>query len=174
MHRFRPSRTLPVLLVAAGLAVSGCGGSADDGDTETAYVKSYQTACKALNDQVKAFQTDMAGLASVDPEDPSGMATIKSGFGEMLASMRTQFGAMADATAPERFADFQKQVVAHADQLDTTIGDVADVIAKVKEFDGLAEIGGSIEKAKFAGGEEIPDALVERAPACDEVRQRQS
>lgn len=165
MHHSRLRLTLPALLVTAGLAVSGCGG--DDGGDEAAYVKTYETACKTVADQTKAFEAETAKLATTADSDPAGAAaTLKAGATKLFTTTGEQIQVMADADAPKKFADFQKSVKESADKATETVAKANAAVAEVKTLEDFGSLGDKIGELKVAGGDKLPADLAKQAPSC--------
>lgn len=165
MHHSRLRLTLPALLVTAGLAVSGCGG--DDGGDETAYVKTYETACKTVADQTKAFEAETSKLATTADADPAAAAaTLKTGATKLFTTIGEQIQVMAKADAPKKFADFQKSVEENADQAKAAVTKANAAVADVKTLDDFGSLGDKLGELKVAGGDKLPADLSKQAPSC--------
>lgn len=166
MNHSRLRLTLPVLLVTAGLAASGCG-SSDDGGDEAAYVKTYETACKTITAQGKAFEAETAKLATTADADPAAAAaTLKAGATKLFTTTGEQIQVMADADAPKKFADFQKSVKASADKAKETVAQANAAVAGVKSLEDFGNLGDKIGELKISGGDKLPADLAKQAPAC--------
>jgi hypothetical protein len=157
--------SVPAIAAVAALAFSGCGG--DDGGNEADYVKTYETACKAVNDEVAALQKSVTDAAKAAGSDQTKIVpAMKSGMTKLFDTFGTQIKAMADADAPKEFEKFQDSVEKGSEQVQKGITQVKSQIAKANTPQQLGSVLQNIQSLDFGSSEPLPKALGEKAPSC--------
>jgi hypothetical protein len=149
-------------------ALAGCGG--DGGGDEEAYVRTYESACKAIIDAPERARTEAQGI---DPSQSQAAAVedLKQVIGGVFSDMEQAFNQLIDAEAPDKWADFQDSVRESGDEARKAFDEAQQQLEDVKTLDELDSVGQAFENVEVST-DDLPADLAEAAPSCNRLEQQ--
>jgi hypothetical protein len=156
----RLTRLATVCLTAA--ALGGCGG--DGGGDEETYVRTYESACKAISDAPERARTEAQNIDTTQGE-AAAIEEYKQVLTSVFADMEKAFDQLIDAEAPDKWADFQSSVRESGDEARQAFNETRQRLQEVETADDLATAGDAFDKVEI-NTDDLPADLAEAAPSC--------
>lgn len=164
---FRRTRLLvPVFLSTAGLAVAGCGGGG--GGDESAYVKTYEGACKKIVASATGSQTELSKLATGSKVSDATVTKVRGIIEGVLDTFDTQISVLADADAPGKWSDFQDSIEKTSKDAEKAVATAKGQLAGIRTQADLGKITQVFQslQLKSKDSQDLPDDLADEVPSC--------
>ncbi|WP_026909514.1 hypothetical protein [Patulibacter minatonensis] len=130
-------------------------------------MKTYEASCKKIVDATKELTTSSSSLAAQAGSDPEKAVTaFKDAATKLFDTFGSELKTLADAKAPDKFADFQDSIKDSSDKTDDAIAKAKSEVSNIKSLQDISGLGEKLDGINIDGGKDLPKELAEKAPSC--------